>query len=53
MTSHSTVTAPIVGSAIKTAKCAKDRPLARKAKRLVRLETGSSNDAELARWAQA
>src|SRR5450759_3795505 len=39
--------------AIRAANRTKDRPLARNASRLVRLETGNSNEAVLARWLQA
>ena len=42
-----------VGSAMSPAKRVNDRPLAWKARRLVRLETGSSSDAEFARCEQA
>ena len=52
-TTHSTATAPAVGSTISPAKRVNDSPLAWKASRLVRLETGSSSDAELARCEQA
>jgi hypothetical protein len=52
-TIHSTATAPAVGSAMSPAKRVNDSPLAWKASRLVRLETGSSSDAELARCEQA
>ena len=52
-TSHSTPIAASHGSAIRAAKRANDSPPARNASRLVRLETGSSNEAELARCVQA
>jgi hypothetical protein len=52
-TTHSTAIAATVGSAISAAKRANDSPLAWKASRLVRFEIGSSNEAELARWAHA
>ena len=52
-TTHSTATAPAVGSAMSPAKRVNDSPLAWKASRLVRLETGSSSDAELARCEHA
>ena len=52
-TTHSTPTAAIVGSAISAANRTNDSSLAWKASRLVRLETGSSSEAELARCAQA
>ena len=45
--------ATIQGSAISAANRVKDRPLAAKASRLVRLDTGSSSDAELARCVHA
>src|SRR5664280_718451 len=38
------------GGGIRAANRTKDRPLARNANRLVRLETGNSNEAVLARW---
>ena len=41
------------GTAINAAKWPNASPLAAKASRLVRLDTGSSSDAELARWVQA
>jgi hypothetical protein len=41
------------GSAISAAKRGNARPLAANASRFVRLETGSSSDAEFARWVQA
>src|ERR1019366_5471858 len=41
------------GSAISSAKRVKDSPLAWNASRLVRLETGNSSDALLARWVHA
>ena len=52
-TTHSTATAPAVGSAISPAKRVNESPLAWNARRLVRLETGSSSDAELARCEHA
>jgi hypothetical protein len=53
MTIHSTPTAATVDSNIKAPKRTKLRPLAWKARRLVRFETGSRSEAELARCAQA
>jgi hypothetical protein len=41
------------GRTISAAKRGKARPLAANASRLVRLDTGSSSDAEFARWVQA
>ena len=52
-TTHSTPTAAIVGNTINAAKRRKDRWLAWNASRLVRLDTGNSSDAELARCAHA
>ena len=52
-TTHSTATAAAVGSAISPAKRMNDSPLAWKASRLVRFETGSSSEAELARCEHA
>jgi hypothetical protein len=52
-TSHSTATAASQGSAIAAPKPVKLRPLALKASRLVRFDTGSSSEALLARWVQA
>jgi hypothetical protein len=52
-TSHSTPTAASHGRVMVVANRANDSPLARKASRLVRLETGSSSDAEFARCVQA
>ena len=52
-TTHSTAMAAPVGSAISPAKRMNDSPLAWKASRLVRFETGSSSDAELARCEHA
>ena len=52
-TTHSTPTAAIVGSTISAAKRRNDSLLAWNASRLVRLDTGSSSDAELARCAHA
>jgi hypothetical protein len=48
-TTHSTPTAAIVGNTINSANRRNDRPLAWNASRLVRLDTGSRSDAELAR----
>ncbi len=50
---YSTATTAIHGTAISAANPAKLSPLAANASRFVRLETGSSSDAELARWVQA
>ena len=50
---HSTAMTTSVGSSISAAKCTNERPLAWNASRFVRLETGSSSEAELARWAHA
>ena len=50
---HSTPITASVGSSISAAKCTNESPLAWNASRLVRLETGSSSDAELARCAHA
>src|SRR5690242_1399964 len=44
---------PSHGRAISAANPAKVSPLAAKASRLVRLDTGSSSDAEFARWLHA
>ena len=52
-TSHSTAMAAAVGSAISPAKRMNDSPLAWKASRFVRFDTGSSSDAELARCEHA
>lgn len=52
-TTYSTAIAASHGSAISTANRVKESPLAVKASRLVRLETGSSRDAEFARCVQA
>ena len=52
-TSHSTPIAASQGSAMVAPNRANDSPLAPKARRLVRFDTGSSSDAELARWVQA
>jgi hypothetical protein len=52
-TTHSTPTAAIVGSTINSANRTNDSPLAWNARRLVRLDTGSGSDAELARCAHA
>ena len=52
-TTHSTPTAAIVGNTINAANRRNDRWLAWNASRLVRLDTGNSSDAELARCAHA
>ena len=52
-TRYSAAMAASHGSAISAAKRGKARPLAANASRLVRLDTGSSSDAEFARWVQA
>ena len=52
-TTHSIAIAASHGRSISAAKRANDRPLALKASRLVRFETGSSSDALLARWVHA
>ena len=52
-TTHSTAMAAVQGSAISAPKRAKESPLAWNASRLVRFETGSSSDAELARCVHA
>ena len=52
-TSHSIAMAASQGSAISAVKCAKDKPVRRKARRLLRLETGINSDAEFARCTQA
>ena len=52
-TAHSTAIAANHGNAMIAPKRAKLSPLALKAKRLVRFETGRSSEAEFARWVQA
>src|SRR5262249_10072970 len=52
-TTYSVAMAASHGRAISAAKRGKARPLAANASRLVRLDTGSSSDAEFARWVQA
>ena len=52
-TAYSTATAASQGSAISAANRVKESPAAASASRLVRLETGSSSEAEFARWAVA
>ncbi len=52
-TTHSTAITASVGSTISAAKCRNESPLAWNASRLVRFETGSSSEAELARCAHA
>lgn len=52
-TTYSITTTVTHGSAMSAVKRAKDRPLAVNANRFVRLETGSSNDAEFARCVHA
>jgi len=52
-TAYSAPIAASHGNAIKAANRPNDSPLAEKASRLVRLETGSSSDAEFARWVHA
>jgi len=48
-TAYSSTTTTSCGSAINPAKCQNDSPVAATASRLVRFDTGSSSDAELAR----
>jgi hypothetical protein len=50
---HSTASTAPVGSTISAAKRANETSTAWKASRLVRFDTGSSSDAELARCEQA
>jgi hypothetical protein len=50
---YSTPTATIHGSAINRVNAPNVSPLAVKASRLVKLDTGSSSEPELARWVQA
>ena len=52
-TAYSTPMAASHGSAISAAKCPNASPLAANASRLVKFDTGSSSDAELARCVQA
>ena len=52
-TAYSTPMTASHGTAISAAKWPNASPQAAKASRLVRLDTGSSSDAELARWVQA
>ena len=48
-TTNSTATATSHGASIRPVKCRNDSPVAAKASRLVRFDTGSSRDAEFAR----
>ena len=52
-TANSTATATSHGASISPVKCRNDSPVAAKASRLVRFDTGRSSDAEFARWPAA